>query len=246
MVGKLLLRGMIAGLIAGILAFAFAYTFGEPEINYAIGLEEQKAIAAGENPEAEPEIVSRAVQSTIGLATGLLVYGAAIGGIFALVFAYAYGRATRLGARASAALLAVAAFIAVVVVPQVKYPPTPPAVGSPETIAERTSLFFIMLALSIAAMVLAVVLARRLWATRGPWAAGIIAAIAWLVVVVVIQLALPAINEVPADFSADSLWRFRLASLGIHAVLWAGIGLIFGALAEPLLEERASRRYALA
>lgn len=246
MVGNLLLRGMIAGLIAGIIAFGFAYTFGEPEINYAIGLEEQKAIAAGEDPGAEPEIVSRGVQSTIGLATGLLVYGAAIGGIFALVFAYAYGRATALGARATAALLAVAAFLAVVVVPQVKYPPTPPAVGSPETIAERTSLFFVMLALSIAAMVLAVLLARRLWAARGPWAAGITAGLVWLAVVVVIQLALPAINEVPADFSADSLWRFRLASLGIHAVLWAGIGLIFGALAAPLLEPSAQRRYALA
>lgn len=246
MVGRLLLRGMIAGLIAGVLAFGFAYAFGEPEVNYAIGLEEQKAIAAGEDPAAEPEIVSRGVQSTIGLATGILVYGAAIGGIFALVFAYAYGRATRLGARASAALLAVAAFIAVVVVPQVKYAPNPPAVGSAETIAARTSLFFVMLALSIVVTVLAVMLARRLWASRGPWGAGIAAGLAWLAAVVVIQLVMPAINEVPADFSADSLWRFRMVSLGIHAVLWAGIGLIFGALAEPVLEQPARHRYALA
>lgn len=241
MVGQLLLRGMIAGLVAAVLAFGLAWTFGEPEVDYAIGVEEQKAVAAGEDPGAEPELVSREVQSTTGLATGILAYGAAVGGLFALVFAWAYGRATGLGARATSALLAVAAYIAVVVVPQVKYGPNPPAVGSEETIAARTSLFFILLVVSIALMVLAVLLARRLWA-QGAWRAGTTAGLAWLAAVAAILLALPAINEVPADFSADSLWRFRMVSLGIHAVLWAGIGLIFGALAERLLEGSAPRR----
>ena len=91
MVGQLLLRGMIAGLIAAVLAFGVAYVFGEPEVNYAIGFEERAAIAAGEDPGAEPELVSRAVQSTIGLATGILAYGTAVGGLFALVFAFVYG-----------------------------------------------------------------------------------------------------------------------------------------------------------
>ncbi len=240
MMGNLLLRGMIAGLIAGVLAFAVAFTLGEPEVNYAIGLEEQKAIAAGEDPSAEPEIVSRAVQSTIGLATGILAFGAAAGGIFALVFAFAYGRATTLGARGTSALLAVAAYVAVVIVPQLKYAPNPPAVGSGETIGARTSLFFGLLVVSIALMVLAVLLARRLWA-QGAWRAGITAGLAWLAAVVVILLALPSVNEVPADFSADSLYRFRMVSLAIHAVLWAGIGLIFGALAERLVEGGAPR-----
>jgi hypothetical protein len=45
---------------------------------------------AGEAPQ--PELVSRAVQSTAGLLTGILVYGCALDGIFALVFAYAYAR----------------------------------------------------------------------------------------------------------------------------------------------------------
>lgn len=246
MVGQLLLRGMIAGLVAGFLAFCFAYTYGEPEVEYAIGLEEQKAIAAGEDPGAEPELVSRQVQSTIGLATGILSFGAAIGGIFALVFAYAYGRATNLGARGTAALLAVAAYISVVIVPQIKYAPNPPAVGSGETIGARTSLFFILLVVSIAVMVLAVMLSRRLWADLGPWRAGIVAGLAWLVAVVVIQLAMPSVNEVPADFSADSLYRFRMVSLGIHAILWAGIGLLFGALSERLLEKPTALRRATA
>lgn len=236
MVGQLLLRGMIAGLVAGFLAFCFAYSYGEPEVDYAIGLEEQKAIAAGEDPGAEPEIVSRAVQSTIGLAVGIVSFGAAAGGIFALVFGFAYGRLAGLGARGTSALLAVAAYVSVVIVPQLKYAPNPPAVGSGETIGARTSLFFLMLLASVAVMVLAVLLARRLWADQGPWRAGLTAGAAWLAGVVLLMLALPPVNEVPADFSADSLYRFRMVSLGIHAILWAGIGLLFGALAERVLE----------
>lgn len=246
MVGKLLLRGMIAGLIAGVLAFGVAYVLGEPEVDYAIGLEERKAIAAGEDPSAEPELVSRAVQSTTGLATGILVYGAAIGGLFALAFAFVYGRAGPLGARATSALLAVAAWVAVVLVPQIKYGPNPPAVGSGETIAARTSLFFLLLLVSAVLLIAAVMLARRLWPALGGWGAGTVAGLAWLTAVVVILGAMPAVNEVPEDFAADSLWRFRMVSLGIHAVLWGSIGLIFGALAERQLGGFAPRRRVLA
>src|SRR5437764_909537 len=49
------------------------------------------------------------------------------------------------------------------------------------------------------------------------------------------RLALPAVNEVPKDFPAVVLWRFRLASLGTQAVLWAALGLVFGALTERSL-----------
>lgn len=242
MTGSLLLRGMIAGLIAAFVAFGFATIFGEPEVDYAIALEEQKAVAAGE--PAEPELVSRAVQSTTGLATGLLIYGAAAGGIFSLIFAFAYGRATVLGARATSALLAVAAFVAVVIVPQVKYPANPPAVGSPETIGARTSLFFIMLLVSVVATVLAILLARRLWDRMGGWNAGIVAGVVWLAVIVLIQIAMPSVNEIPPDFAADVLWRFRATTIGIHAILWAVIGLVFGALAAQKLEPQ--HRHALA
>lgn len=40
MVGKLLLRGMLAGIAAGLLTFAFARVAGEPQVNQAIAFEE--------------------------------------------------------------------------------------------------------------------------------------------------------------------------------------------------------------
>ena len=59
-----------------------------------------------------------------------------------------------------------------------------------------------------------------------------IGGVAYLIAVAVAMLILPPVNEVPADFSPKTLWNFRLASLGIQAVLWTAFGLIFGMLAE--------------
>ena len=85
--------------------------------------------------DQEEELVSRATQKGAGLFTALALYGAAVGGIFSLVFAYGYGRMGRMGPRSFALLLAGLAFILIVVVPGIKYPQTPPAVGKHETVA---------------------------------------------------------------------------------------------------------------
>jgi hypothetical protein len=53
----------------------------------------------------------------------------------------------------------------------------------------------------------------------------LIAAGGYLVVVLIAGWLLPIVDEVPADFSADLLWRFRTASLTVQATLWAAIGL---------------------
>jgi hypothetical protein len=233
---------MLVGIFAGLLAFGFARIFGEPQIDRAIAFEELTAQQAGEAPDEEPELVSRTTQAGIGLLTGTVVFGAALGGLFSLVFAYAYGRVSNFGPRGTAALLALAGFTAIVLIPQIKYPATPPAVGNPDTIGVRTELFFIMIVVSVATLVAAIGLARRLWAQYGAWNASIIAGAAFLVVTVVAQYALPTINDVPENFSADLLWRFRTASLGLHVVLWTTIGLAFGAVAEHSLAGRSSRK----
>jgi len=230
MVGSLILRGLFVGFVAGLLAFGCAKLIGEPQVDKAIAFESQMDAAKGEAPE--PEIVSRAVQSSVGLLTGVLVYGTAIGGLFALVFAVTTGRVGRTGPRGLAALLALAGFVAIVLVPQLKYPPNPPSVGDPETIGHRTALFFIMIVASIATMVGTVNLGLRLRRTLGAWNATLTAAASFVVIIAAIQLLLPDVNEVPEDFPAVVLWRFREASLAIQIVLWGGIGLGFGWLTE--------------
>jgi predicted cobalt transporter CbtA len=245
MVGALLVRGMLVGLVAGLLAFGFAKIVGEPQVEKAIAFEakmdhmdhaDHADHAKSDAPE--PELVSRAVQSTLGLLTGVVVYGTAFGGLFALVFAYASGRVGRIGPRGLAALLALAGFLAIILVPQLKYPANPPSVGDAETIGYRTGLFFVMLAMSIAAAVLAVTIGRRLLAAHGLWTAALTAGTAYIVIIVAVQLLLPDINEVPDEFPAVVLWRFRMAALGMQLVMWTTLGLLFGWLTERSLRSR--------
>jgi pimeloyl-ACP methyl ester carboxylesterase len=232
----LLVRGMLVGVVAGLLAFGFAALVGEPSVNQAIGFE-----AAHTPPGADaPEVVSRTVQSTIGLATAVVLYGAALGGIFALAFALTYGRVGRAGVRATALLVAAGGFVAFELVPFLKYPANPPSVGMHETIGRRTALYFTMIGIGVAAAIGSVLLGRNLKARLGSWDATLVAVGAFLVLVAAAAAILPAVNEVPADFPATVLWQFRLASLGTQLVLWTTYGLLFGALTERSVRRQAT------
>ncbi|KUN38620.1 CbtA family protein [Streptomyces longwoodensis] len=228
-VRNLLVRGMLAGLAAGVLALVAAYLLGEPSVDRAIAFED------GHSHEHEVEVVSRSLQSTAGLATGVLVYGVAFGGIAALAYCFALGRVGRFGPRATALLLSGCALLAVYVVPFLKYPANPPSVGDPDTIGKRTTLYFLMMLLSVLLAVAATLLGKRLAPGLGTWWATVTAVAAFAVAVGVAFAFLPVVNEVPRDFPAALLWRFRLSALAIQSVLWAGFGLLFGELAERLL-----------
>ncbi len=199
MTGSLLLRGMIAGLVAGLLAFGFARTFGEPSVDRAIAFEEQ--MAAAEHAPEEPELVSRSTQAGIGLFTGIMVYSAAVGGIFSLVFASLFGRAgSGLTPRALAA--------------------------------------------SLFGMGAAFTIAGKLRTQMGIWNASLVAGLAYIVFIAVVDLLLPAINEVPENFPAMTLYHFRIASVGIHVVIWTVLALLFGYLADRQLRQSGNYRAA--
>jgi predicted cobalt transporter CbtA len=245
MMKTLLVRGMLAGLIAGVLAFGFAYAFGEPSVNTAIGLEESGGHAhshdAGAAPaeEHEEELVPRDIQSTVGLLTGVVVYGVAIGGLLSLAFAFAQGRLGSLRPRVTALLLTGGAFAVVFLVPFLKYPANPPAVGRPGTIGSRTELYFGFVAVSLLVGIFATVFGRKLADRFGAWNGFLLATAGYLVVLGVVAWLMPVVDEVPADFPASTLWSFRTASVGTQVVLWLALGLAFGAFAEKALTKKA-------
>lgn len=237
----LLLRGMFVGLIAGFLGVLFAHTFGEPQVNKAIVFESQQtAAAASDAGEPTPLLVSRDVQTTVGLGVGGVVYGIAFGGIFAIAFAIANGRLSRLGVRTTAGLLGIAGLIAIYVVPSIKYPANPPSIGQPDTIGKRTALYFTLILGSVLLAVAATLLGRQLAPRLGNWNAATMAVVGYVTVAYGFALLMPGINEVPNAFSATLLWRFRIAALGTQAVLWSTMSLLFGFLTERSLT--ASRR----
>ena len=163
MLRNLLICGLIAGLCGGLLATGFARLAGEAPIDRAIAFERPEAKAAGEHQEAP--IVSRTLQKSLGLLTAAVVYGLSLGGLFGLAFAAVYGRVGRASPARTSILLAAFAFVAIYLVPFVKYPANPPSVGDPDTIRKRTALYLIMILISLLAAVAAVqlraVLAER-------------------------------------------------------------------------------------
>ncbi|MBH1938801.1 CbtA family protein [Streptomyces sp. AV19] len=228
-VRPLLVRGLLAGLAAGLLALVVAYLLGEPQMNAAISFEDAHTHEHG------AEVVSRSLQSTAGLATGVLAEALALGGLASLAYCALLGRTGRFGPRATAALLSGAALLAVHVIPFLKYPANPPSVGEPDTIGTRTTLYVLMIALSALLCAGAVLLGRRLSPRLGPWHATVAAAAALLSAIALAYALLPPVDEVPADFPADLLWRFRLAALAVPCTLWAAFGVFFGGAAERLV-----------
>jgi predicted cobalt transporter CbtA len=250
---RLIARGLLAGTIGALLAFVFSRVCAEPVIGRAIAFEDGRSDVLGAHGVHEhgAELFTRGVQANAGLGFGLLIFGVAMGALFAVVFCVIAGRARGIGPRALSALLAAGAFIAVYLVPFVKYPPNPPAVGQADTIRGRTGWYLVLVLASVVLAVVAVWLARRLAARLGAWNGGLLATAAYLVPIAVVEVLLPGIDETPQPlrdasgaivypgFPADVLYEFRLLALGTQLVLWATIGVVFGTLAGRLLGERA-------
>jgi predicted cobalt transporter CbtA len=261
----LLVRGMLAGIVAGLLSFGFLKVYGEPQVDRAIAFETQmdEAKAAAEKAhsrtttheadramshdhalahekagagEEQTELVSRPVQAGLGLFIAVMVYCTAFGGLFGLAFAFAWGRLP--GAftpQAVAAILAATGFVAICLVPGLKYPANPPAVGDADTIGVRTALYFIMIAISLAAMIASIALKRRLALQFGEWNAILLVAACYIVLVALAAFVLPAVDEVPAAFPAAVLWKFRVASVGAQCIMWATLGVLFGGMTARAL-----------
>jgi Probable cobalt transporter subunit (CbtA) len=208
MVAPLLVRGLAAGFGAGLVAGFVAFVFGEPLIADAIRLEAAHGDA----------LVSREGQEVgLFLATGL--YGFAIGGLLALAFATARGRITaRSDARLAAGLAAVL-FTAVVLIPFLKYPPSPPGTSDPETITERTLLYLTL----IASALLALAGARR--AARA--AGHIVGVVVFVATVAFVLVVLPPAETPPVSYPDALVREFRLTSLCVQAVLWSSLTLLF-------------------
>jgi len=250
---RLIARGLLAGALAAVLAFVFARLFAEPAIGRAIAFENGRTAAEDATGVHEhgAELFSRGVQSNVGLGFGVLAFGAAMGALFAVLFCVIYGRAKGIAPRSLSVRLAAAAFVAVYLVPFVKYPPNPPAVGQSDTIGARTGWYLVAVLTSVVLMIAAVWLARRLAARLGPWNAGLAAATAYVVVTSVVLALLPTVDETPGPlrnatgaiiypgFPADVLYQFRLVALATQLLLWVTIGVVFATLAGRMLGERS-------
>ena len=276
MFSKLILRGVLAGGLGGLLAFVFARIFAEPLIQRAIDYEEGRGKAqavldraAGiKVPDEGPEIFSRTIQADVGIGVGLILFGAALGALFAVAYVICIGRTGAIRPRQLALLVAAAGFTFLYLVPFVKYPANPPAVGNDDTIVQRTQLYLIVVACSLIFGFLAVYGGQKLATRVGTWSATIWAGLGFVVVMTVVMLVLPPVGHLAADvaadgkratetplplrdpdgtivfpgFDADVLAKFRLYSVAAQLIMWTTIGLVFAPLAERVLTGRSAKR----
>src|SRR5262249_62036975 len=121
----------------------------------AVGAATDKA-ARTPAPDTAPDIFSRTVQANIGIGVGMIAFGAAMGALFAVAYALYLGRVGGVRARTLALLVAGGGFVAMYLVPFIKYPANPPSIGHAETIRQRGELYLVMVVASVALLVLAV------------------------------------------------------------------------------------------
>ena len=160
-----------------------------------------------------------------------------------------------------ALLVAGAGFLTIYATPFVKYPASPPAVGSDETIGDRTALYLVMVVGSLLFLVAAVAVARQVRERIGTWNAVLVGGVVYIALSAVLMTMLPGLGEMTINvvengprvtetplplrdasgtilfpgFDADVLYDFRVASFAAQALLWGVLGLVFGGLVERRL-----------
>ena len=265
----LVLRAAGVGAAGGLVAFVFARILAEPVIQQAIDYETgrgeaETALAAAPgaaHPHEGPEIFSRAVQSNVGFGLGTVMLGLAVGCFFGVAYCLALGRVGRVSARSLSLLVAGAGFLTLYLVPFLKYPANPPAVGNGATIAQRAGLYGVMVVACVMFAAAALWLGHRLAPRRGTWNATLMAGLAFAVAIGVVMALLPSLGSLAGNagesgalltetpqplrdpagaivypgFDADVLYWFRLYAVLAQALLWGVIGVAFGPLAERLL-----------
>jgi len=135
-----ILISLLSGVIAGVILAGVNYFVVEPYIDRAIEIEVDNSVASGEVVDFDELNSYRVWQKEGTFAAGALLgltYGAILGIVYALSRKYLPSSDDRKKALILAAVMCLSLYI----IPFIKYPANPPAVGDPETIGLRDSLY---------------------------------------------------------------------------------------------------------
>src|ERR1044071_3531468 len=151
-----LISGAIAGTVLGIVNQIIV----EPFIERAISIEQANAQHTGVmlNPV---EFASYRIWQKGGEVAAGTIFGLSYGALFGLVYAYARPHLPGTNDRSKALILSGLLWLTLFMLPALKYPANPPAVGDPETIYYRQALYLGFLLISgLSAAALGVIYAK--------------------------------------------------------------------------------------
>jgi len=224
-----LLSGAIAGTILGVLNQALV----EPYIDRAISIETQNAIKEGEVVYPVELQNYRLWQKAGGIAAGAIL-GTSLGALFGIVFVYSRSLLLHSDSNVKKALiLAGIMWFVLFLVPALKYPANPPAVGDPDTIYYRESLYIGLLAISGFSALGLALLYRMLGNRTNNKNRIIIVPVIYAAIIVGAFLVLPP-NPDKITAPADLVQGFRIASAFTMTIFWGLLGITLGAFWDRL------------
>jgi predicted cobalt transporter CbtA len=222
-----LLSGAIAGTILGILNQGLV----EPYIEQAIALENEKA-ALEEGEIIDPvEFSNYRLWQRGGEIVAGTIFGTSIGALFGIVFVYSRKSIPGSSNKKKALILAGIMGFVIFLVPAVKYPANPPAVGDPETISYRQSLYIAYLAISGFAALGVAFMYRMIkegigYQKNSSRLIGLPVLI-YAAVMVTAYVVMPS-NPDAIDVPMDLVNGFRISSAITMIAFWGLLGIIFG------------------
>ncbi|MBC8156725.1 CbtA family protein [Armatimonadetes bacterium] len=225
LVGITLSSGVIAGIILAFLNLGIV----EPTIDKAIALEVQKQVSSGENVNMS-ELIDYRYWQKAGAFAGGAIYGAGLASLFGVVFVFARSKLPGKNNKQKAILLAGVMWLVLFLMVALKYPANPPAVGDPDTIYHRETLYvgYIMIS-GLAALGMAVI-----WIRTRINSKKIIIPLMYIAIMVTAYVVMPS-NPDKIEISMDLIQTFRILTAITIGVFWGTLGIIFGSLWDKFL-----------
>ena len=214
---------ILAGTISGIFVGSINLILIEPMIDKAISIETQNSIEQGEIIDSNEQLNYRIWQKS-GEIIASLVIGISLASLFGIIFAYSRNILPGNTHIKKAIVLASIMCITLFIIPALKYPANPPAVGDPETISYRQSLYVMFLSTSgITAFFLGILYGKKIIKRK------ILLPVIYSSIMLVSFLVFPQ-NPDKILISMDLVQNFRSVTMISMSVLWISIGITLGIL----------------
>lgn len=216
---------LVSGAIAGTMLGLINQILVEPYIDQAIAIEVQNTVASGESVDVDELVQYRLWQKGGEIVAGTIL-GTSISALFGIVYIYSRDSLPGSNNKKKGLILAGIMFFVIFLIPALKYPANPPAVGDPETIEYRESLYTGMLVISGLTALSVAILYRSLGQTRRE-SRKIIVPTVYAVIIALAFVVLPATPD-EITISSNLLMNFRIVSTITMGIFWGILGILLG------------------
>lgn len=227
---------LLSGVIAGVILAGVNYFVAEPFIDQAIGIEVDNSIASGEVVDFDELSSYRVWQKEGTFAAGAflgLTYGAILGIVYVISRKYLPSSDDRKKALILAAIMCLSLYV----VPFIKYPANPPAVGDPETIGLRDSLYT---SYQLASGLIALGVTILMYKLRRIGYIKYVIPVIYLGLVASIYAIFPA-NPDEITAPMDLVNAFRAVTFGTMVLFYLVLGTIFGIMWDKFKPHETAR-----